>query len=140
MTSLERFLNYVSVETTSCSASNTRPSTQGQLVLAEMLADEMRSIGLEDVYISSSDGAVFGTIPANTDADLPTIGFLAHMDTSEAASGQNVTPRIVKNYDGGVIWLNETISMSPEEGFSCLQNVIGEDLVVTDGTTLLGSF
>ena len=139
MTSLERFLNYVSVETTSCSASNTRPSTQGQLVLAEMLADEMRSIGLEDVYISSADGAVFGTIPANTDADLPTIGFLAHMDTSEAASGQNVTPRIVKNYDGGVIWLNETISMSPEEGFSCLQNVIGEDLVVTDGTTLLGS-
>jgi len=139
MTSLERFLNYISVETTSCSDSETRPSTSGQLDLAKLLANEMREMGIQDVYISDADGAVFGTIPANTDADVPTLGFLAHMDTSEAASGKNVRARIIHNYDGGVIWLNESVSMSPEDGFIGLQEVIGEDLVVTDGTTLLGA-
>ncbi len=96
-------------------------------------------MGIQDVYIADADGAVFGTIPANTEDQLPKLGFLAHMDTSSSASGANVHPRIVSNYDGGTIQLNDMVSMSPETGFSCLKDVIGEDLIVTDGTTLLGA-
>ena len=139
MTALERFLNYITVETTSSEKSATRPSTPGQRVLTEQLAEEMRALGLTDVYIAETDGAVFGTIPANTSEKLPTLGFLAHVDTSESASGRNVKARIVKNYDGGTIHLNDTVSMAPETGFSCLKDVVGEDLIVTDGTTLLGA-
>lgn len=139
MTALERFLNYITVETTSCETSAARPSTPGQRVLTEQLAQEMRTLGLTDVYIAEADGAVFGTIPANTTEKLPTLGFLAHVDTSDSASGKNVQARIVKAYDGGTIQLNETVSMSPETGFSCLRDVVGEDLIVTDGTTLLGA-
>lgn len=139
MTALDRFLKYIAVETTSCEKSRTRPSTPGQRVLTEQLAEEMRAMGLTDVYIAEADGAAFGTIPANTEKKLPTLGFLAHVDTSEAASGKNVKARIVKNYDGGTIHLNDTVSMSPETGFACLRDVVGEDLIVTDGTTLLGA-
>ena len=139
MTALERFLSYITYETTSSEASKTRPSTPGQLVLTRALAEEMREMGLEDVYISEKDGAVFGTIPASEDATAPVLGFLAHVDTSEAASGKDVKARIIPNYDGGVIQQNPEVSMSPEEGFACLSDVIGEDLIVTDGTTLLGS-
>lgn len=139
MTALERFLNYITVETTSSEKSATRPSTPGQRVLTEQLAEEMRTLGLTDVYIAETDGAVFGTIPANTSEKLPTLGFLAHVDTSESASGRNVKARIVKDYDGGTIHLNDTVSMAPETGFSCLKDVVGEDLIVTDGTTLLGA-
>ena len=139
MTALERFFNYITVETTSNEKSDTRPSTPCQMNLTKQLADEMRSLGLTDVYISEADGAAFGTIPANTKRELPSLGFLAHVDTSEAASGKNVKARIVKCYDGGTIHLNDAVSMSPEMGFSGLLDVIGEDLVVTDGTTLLGA-
>lgn len=139
MTALDRFLKYIAVETASCEKSQTRPSTPGQRVLTEQLAEEMRAMGLTDVYIAEADGAAFGTIPANTEKKLPTLGFLAHVDTSEAASGKNVKARIVKNYDGGTIHLNDTVSMSPETGFACLRDVVGEDLIVTDGTTLLGA-
>ena len=139
MTALERFYEYIAVDTTSCEKSDVRPSTPGQRVLTERLAEEMKKLGLQDVYISEDDGAAFGTIPANTTAKLPTLGFLAHVDTSESASGAHVTPRVVKNYDGGTIWLSDKVSMSPETGFACLRDVIGEDLIVTDGTTLLGA-
>ncbi len=139
MTAFERFLKYIAVETTSCEASGVRPSTPGQRVLTEALAEEMRELGLTDVYVSEKDGAVFGTIPANTTENVPVIGFLAHVDTSESASGRDVKARIVANYDGGTIDLSDTVSMSPETGFACLKDVIGEDLIVTDGTTLLGA-
>ena len=139
MTAQERFMRYITFETTSRERAGQRPSTPGQRVLTEALAEEMRSLGLRDVYISEADGAAFGTIPANTDATLPALGFLAHVDTSEAASGKGVKARIVKSYDGGTIDLSDTVSMSPNTGFSCLRDVIGEDLIVTDGTTLLGA-
>lgn len=101
MTALDRFLKYIAVETASCEKSQTRPSTPGQRVLTEQLAEEMRAMGLTDVYIAEADGAAFGTIPANTEKKLPTLGFLAHVDTSEAASGKNVKARIVKTTTAG---------------------------------------
>lgn len=139
MTATKRFLEYIKVETTSSEESNTRPSTATQLDLARMLEKEMKELGLKDVYIAEADGAVFGTIPANTTEKLPVLGFLAHMDTAPDASGRNVKARIVENYDGGVIHLNDTVSMQPGKGFECLNHVVGEDLIVTDGTTLLGA-
>lgn len=139
MTATERFLAYIQVETTSSEESTTRPSTSCQLDLARQLQQEMKAMGLVDVYMSEADGAVFGTIPANTEEKLPTIGFLAHMDTSCAASGKNVRARIVENYDGGVIHLSDSVKMQPGRGFECLEEVVGEDLIVTDGTTLLGA-
>ena len=137
----ERFLKYISFETTSSESSGVRPSTACQNALGDYLLAEMRELGLKDVYRSDADGAVFGTIPANTDKEVPIIGFLAHMDTSPAASGKDVKSRVVKNYDGGEIVLNQEqdIKMSPALGFTCLNEVIGEDLIVTDGTTLLGA-
>ena len=139
MTAFERFMNYITADTQSSEKTGVRPSTPGQRVLTEQLAEEMRALGLTDVYISEADGAAFGTIPANTDAKLPTLGFLAHVDTSDAASGKNVKARIVEHYDGGRIHLSDTVSMAPETGFACLRDVVGEDLIVTDGTTLLGA-
>lgn len=119
--------------------SGTRPSTPGQRVLTERLAEEMRRMGLTEVRISEADGAVFGTVPANIPEARPVLGFIAHVDTSEAASGKNVRPRIVEGYDGGEIVLGDGVSMSPETGFECLRDVVGQDLIVTDGTTLLGA-
>lgn len=139
MTAFERFMKYIAVETTSSEETGVRPSTPGQRTLTEQLAEEMRDLGLVDVYVSQQDGAAFGTIPANTPEQRPAIGFLAHVDTSDAASGRNVKARIVTNYDGGTIHLSDTVSMSPETGFACLREVVGEDLIVTDGTTLLGA-
>lgn len=138
-TATQRFLRYITFETTSSETSGLRPSTLGQSVLAKALMEEMAQLGLEDVHMTPADGAVFGTIPANTDKKLPTLGFLAHMDTSCAASGKDVKARIIEHYDGGTIHLNDTISMSPDTGFDCLREVVGEDLIVTDGTTLLGA-
>lgn len=138
-TATQRFLRYITFETTSSETSGLRPSTPGQSVLAKALMEEMAQLGLEDVHMTPADGAVFGTIPANTDKKLPTLGFLAHMDTSCAASGKDVKARIIEHYDGGTIHLNDTISMSPDTGFDCLGEVVGEDLIVTDGTTLLGA-
>ena len=129
MTALDRFLRYITVETTSSEESTVRPSTPGQRVLTEQLAQEMRMLGLQDVYISETDGAAFGTIPANTPQTLPALGFLAHVDTSEAASGRDVKARILRDYDGGTIRLSDTVSMSPETGFPGLRDVVGEDQI-----------
>ncbi len=139
MTATQRFLEYIKIETTSSETSSVRPSTACQFDLARVLEQEMMAMGLQDVYVEEKDGAVFGTIPANTEEKLPTLGFLAHMDTSCSASGKNVKARIVEQYDGGVIHLSDTVKMQPGKGFECLKEVVGEDLIVTDGSTLLGA-
>lgn len=136
---VERFLKYVNVETTSIEESTTVPSTPGQLELAGKLVEELRGMGLQDADVDKN-GYVMATLPANTDKKIPTIGFIAHMDTSSAASGANIKPQIVKNYGGGDIVLNKekNILLSPKE-FPSLKKYIGKDLITTDGTTLLGA-
>lgn len=131
----ERFLKYVAVDTQSDEASMTSPSTEKQLVLAEMLADELKELGLEDAHVDAF-GVVYAKLSANAQG-FPAIGLNAHMDTATDLSGANVSPRIVANYDGGEIVLNPDVKMGPKE-FPVLKEHIGEDLIVTDGTTLLG--
>lgn len=135
----ERFLKYVKVWTTSDEASETYPSTERQFDLAHMLVDELKEIGLTDVTLDEY-GYVMATLEANTDKEIPTIGFLSHMDTSPDMSGKDVNPRIIKNYKGNDIILNEQLNvvLSPKD-FSSLENYVGQDLIVTDGTTLLGA-
>lgn len=137
MTITERFIKYTSFDTQSSEESGTTPSTEKQRVFAEYLKQELIDEGLQEVELDNL-GYLYATLPANTDKSLPTIGFIAHMDTSPDASGKNVKPRIVKNYDGKDIVLSEGIVSSPNK-FPELLNHIGEDLIVTDGTTLLGA-
>lgn len=139
MTVTERFLKYIAVDTTSDPSSDTFPSTRSQEAFAKALAEEMKETGLENVTVDSY-GYVFGTIPSTIeDYQGKILGFIAHMDTSCAESGKNIRPRIIKNYDGKDIVLNEEkqIVMSPRD-FSNLTQYQGQDLIVTDGTTLLG--
>lgn len=139
MNIVDRFLKYVSFDTQSAEDTNTTPSTAKQLKLAEYLRDELKEIGLSDVEMDEN-GYVYATLPANTDKDIPTIGFISHMDTSPDCSGANIRPRIVKNYDGKDIVLDETagIVTSPSK-FPELLDHVGEDIIVTDGHTLLGA-
>lgn len=137
MTLTERFLNYVKFDTQSAEDSQTVPSTSKQLIFAKYLCDELKAEGLEDVEIDDM-GYIYATLPANTKKDVPTIGFISHYDTSPDCSGKNVKPRIVENYDGGDIILSEGIVSSPKK-FPELLFHKGEDLIVTDGTTLLGA-
>lgn len=136
---IERFLRYVRFDTTSAEDATTTPSTPGQMVFASALADELRAMHLEDVTLDSN-GYLFATLPANIDRQVPTVGFIAHLDTSPDMSGANVRPRIVSNYPGGDILLcaEENIILSPTQ-FPELLDHIGEDLIVTDGHTLLGA-
>lgn len=135
----ERFLHYVSFDTQSDEHSQTTPSSLKQLKLAEALVDEMKAIGITDAYVDEF-GIVYGTIPANTKKDVKAIGFIAHMDTSPDMSGKNVNPRIIPAYDGSDIVLNEELGISMGvQDFDCLKHKIGDDLIVTDGTTLLGA-
>ena len=136
---VERFLNYVKFDTQSSEDANTTPSTDKQLVFAKYLRDELEEIGLDDVDLDDN-GYLYATLPGNTDKKAPTIGFISHMDTSPDASGANIKPRIVKTYDGGDILLNEKsgMTLSPKV-FPELLGHKGEDLIVTDGTTLLGA-
>ncbi|PLR96511.1 peptidase T [Bacillus sp. T33-2] len=136
---IERFTTYVKVDTQSNEDSETCPSTPGQLTLANMLVDELKTIGMEEVTIDEN-GYVMATLPANTEKQVPTIGFLAHVDTATDFTGANVNPQIVENYDGKDITLNEThpVVLSPRE-FPELSNYIGHTLITTDGTTLLGA-
>ena len=136
---IERFLKYVSFETTSNEESGVTPSTPGQMVLAKYLKDELEGMGLQDVFLDDN-GYLYATLPANTDKQVPTVGFIAHMDTAPDMSGKNVTPRIVENYDGGDIVLSadDNIVLTPEQ-FPELKSHVGEDLIVTDGHTLLGA-
>ena len=139
MTVEERFLKYIAVDTTSDPSSDTFPSTKSQLDFAAALREEMESLGLENVSIDQY-GYVFGTIPSTIkDYSGKILGFISHMDTSCAESGKNIRPRIIKNYDGKDIVLNEekNIIMSPRD-FSNLAQYQGQDLIVTDGNPLLG--
>lgn len=139
MTLVERFLKYVSFDTQSCEESGTTPSTPKQRVFAEFLKEELETLGLQEVLLDEN-GYLYATLPANTDKKIPVIGFIAHMDTSPDMSGEHVNPRIVKQYDGGDIVLCEAdkIILSPRQ-FSELLDHKGEDLIVTDGHTLLGA-
>lgn len=139
MTVTERFLKYIAVDTTSDPSSDTFPSTKSQLDFAAMLEEEMKAMGLADVTLDSY-GYVFGTIPSTIENYQGKIlGFIAHMDTSCAESGKNIHPQIIKNYDGQDLILNkeQNIVMRPRD-FSNLSQYKGQDLIVTDGTTLLG--
>ena len=137
MNIVERFLNYTKFDTQSSEDSQTVPSTSKQLIFAEFLKKELENEGLEDVEMDEM-GYVYATLPANTKKKAPVIGFISHYDTSPDCSGANVKARIVENYDGGDITLSEGIVSSPKKFPELLQHV-GEDLIVTDGTTLLGA-
>ena len=132
-----RFLKYVSFDTQSSESSDTTPSTDKQMLFAEFLRDELESIGLKDVELDSN-GYLYATLPSNMDRQVPTVGFIAHMDTSPDCSGKDVRPRIIENYDGTDIILSEGIVTSPSK-FPELLMHIGEDIIVTDGHTLLGA-
>lgn len=136
---LDRFLRYVKIDTQSAHHAETYPSTQKQLDLSRLLVEELRELNLEDVKLDDF-GYVTATLPSNVSDPTPTIGFIAHVDTSPSASGKDVKPRLVENYDGGKIVLNEglAIMLDPLE-FPELRNHTGKSLVVTDGTTLLGA-
>lgn len=137
MTIVERFLKYVAFDTQSSEETGTTPSTEKQRVFAQYLKEELIREGLQDVVLDEL-GYLYATLPANTDQPVPAIGFIAHIDTSPDASGKDVKPRIIKNYDGQDILLSEGIVTAVEK-FPELLNHKGEDLIVTDGTTLLGA-
>ena len=135
---VERFLSYVKIDTQSSEEGEGRcPSTEKQLQLARHLTEELKTLGLEEVEMDQH-GYVYATLPANTKRNIPTIGFIAHIDTSPDCSATNIRPRIIEAYDGSDIQLNSEVtthvSLFPE-----LKQHIGEDLIVTDGTTLLGA-
>ncbi len=139
MTLVERFLKYVSFDTQSSDESGVTPSTDKQMVFAQYLKTELEELGLEEIELDEH-GYLYATLPANTDKPVPTVGFIAHMDTSPDCSGANVNPRIVENYDGSdiVLCAEEGIILSPTQ-FPELLDHKGEDLIVTDGKTLLGA-
>ncbi|GAB4151040.1 MAG: peptidase T [Ignavibacteriales bacterium] len=138
-TVLERFLRYVKIDTQSDEESTTFPSDPKQLELSKLLVEELKEIGLNDAHMDEN-GYVMATLPANTEKNVPVIGFIAHVDTSPAVSGKNVNPVINKNYQGGKIVLQKdnTIFISPETN-PVLNDMIGHDIITTDGTTLLGA-
>ena len=140
MTITERFLNYTKFDTQSAEESQTVPSTSKQLIFARYLKEEMEREGLQEVEMDEK-GYLYATLPANladSDEPVPTIGFISHYDTSPDCSGADIKPRIVEHYDGGDIVLSEGIVLSPKK-FPELLGHVGEDLIVTDGHTLLGA-
>ncbi|MFD1850843.1 peptidase T [Oceanobacillus bengalensis] len=136
---IKRFTTYVKIDTQSNEDSDTTPSTPGQFNLINVLIDELKEIGMEDVE-ADENGYLMATLPANTDKDVPTIGFLAHVDTATDFTGKNVNPQIVENFDGNDITLNEKLNiiLSAKE-FPELPSYKGHTLITTDGTTLLGA-
>jgi len=134
---VERFIRYVKDDTTSAEGSSTFPSTVTQTDFARKLADELNELGLKDVSMDEN-GYVFGTIPANTDEPFHTVGFIAHMDTAPDAPGANVCPIFHENYDGSDMVLKNNIIISADE-FPALKKYIGDTIITSDGTTLLGA-
>mgnify|MGYP001305463086 CR=1 FL=1 len=136
---LDRFLKYVKFETTSDENSTTVPSTMNQLEFAKMIGKELEEIGLKDVSVDEK-AYVMATLPSNIEKQIPTIGFIAHMDTSSDVSGKDVNPKIIENYNGEDIVLNEekNIVLSVAD-FPDIKNYIGKKIITTDGTTLLGA-
>lgn len=139
MTVTDRFIKYAKFDTESDTETGITPSTPGQMVLAREIEKELREIGLEDITLDDN-AYLMATLPANTDKKVPTIGFIAHLDTSPDLSGKDVNPRIVKNYDGNDIVLNKdtNVVLSPAD-FPEMLDYKGQDLIVTDGNTLLGA-
>ena len=139
MTVIERFLKYVTFDTQSDESTGVTPSTPKQMVFAQYLKTELEELGLKDISLDEN-GYLFATLPSNVDHEVPVVGFIAHMDTSPDMSGENVKPRIVEKYDGKNIPLcaEENIILSPAN-FPELLDHVGEDLIVTDGHTLLGA-
>lgn len=136
---IERFTRYVKVDTQANENSETCPSTEGQWTLARLLEDELQAVGLAEVTVDEN-GYVMATLPSNTDKDVPTIGFMAHMDTSQDFSGANVNPRLIEHYDGKDIMLNKDLGIVlSTESFPDLAKYKGQTLITTDGTTLLGA-
>ena len=135
----KRFLKYVSFDTQSDESSTTSPSTEKQFDLADFLSEEMQILGVDEVE-RTDQGIVYGKIYSNTDEPMKAIGFIAHMDTSPDASGHDIHPRIIRSYPGGRIILNEEKKMylDPETNPE-LKGLVGDDLITTDGTTLLGA-
>ena len=135
----ERFLRYISIDTQSDPASTTFPSTEKQLNLSRLLVDELKALGLDDAQLDEH-GYVMATLPANTDKDIPVIGFLAHVDTSPDMDGKDIKPQIIENYDGKDILLNKDKDMYLRvNDFPELGKYLGQTLITTDGTTLLGA-
>ena len=136
---MNRFISYAQVETQSDESSESCPSTPGQLVLGRMLMDELKAIGMQEITMDSN-GYVMASLPANTDKEIPTIGFLAHLDTATDFTGAGVKPQIIEKYDGQDIVLNDALHviLSPND-FPELANYKGHTLITTDGTTLLGA-
>ena len=140
MTVVDRFLQYVKFDTQSDELTNLTPSTPGQMIFAQHLEKELRELGLTEISLDDN-GYLMASLPSNVDrADVPVVGFIAHLDTSPDLTGRHVSPRIVEHYDGGDIVLNaeKGIILSPSE-FPELENYVGQDLIVTDGNTLLGA-
>lgn len=139
MTVIERFLKYVTFDTQSDESTGVTPSTPKQMVFAQYLKTELEELGLKDISLDEN-GYLFATLPSNVNHEVPVVGFIAHMDTSPDMSGENVKPRIVEKYDGKDIPLcaEENIILSPAN-FPELLDHVGEDLIVTDGYTLLGA-
>lgn len=134
---IERLIRYAKIDTQSDASSNTTPSTQKQFDLLHVLKEELADIGLTEITLDEN-GYLFATLPANTDKSVPTLGFLAHVDTTSDFTGTNVNPQRIDHYDGKDIPLNEELTMSVEY-FPNLKNYVGQTLITTDGTTLLGA-
>lgn len=139
MNVVERFLNYVKFDTQSDELTNLTPSTPGQMIFAQALEKELQAMGLQNISLDEN-GYLMATLPSNMDRKVPTVGFIAHLDTSPDMTGRHVNPRIVKNYDGGDIVLDseQGVSLSPSLSPEML-DYVGQDLIVTDGKTLLGA-
>ena len=136
---LDKFLRYVALDTTSDPESPTQPSTQKQLELSKLLVKELQELGIADATLDK-DGYVMATIEANCDCEIPTIGFIAHVDTSPDVSGANIKPQIISNYDGGDILLSKESGLSLKvEEFPEMVQYKGQTIITTDGTTLLGA-
>lgn len=136
---IERFISYAQIDTQSSEDSETCPSTSGQMTLANKLVAELQEIGMEEAQVDEH-GYVMATLPANTEKNVPTIGFLAHLDTATDFTGTNVQPQIVENYDGKDIILNQELNVVlSTKSFPELAEYKGHTLITTDGTTLLGA-
>ncbi len=134
---VEKFIRYAKIDTRSDEESTTTPSTARQLKLANLLVDELKSMGLADVS-ADKNGYIMATLPSNMESDVPVVGFISHMDTAPDASGENVNPQFIENYDGSDIPLGNHAVLSPAD-FPELLDYIGQTIITTDGTTLLGA-
>lgn len=136
---VEKFLQYVKIDTTSDAKSKSCPSSEIQWDLAKVIVKDLEAIGLVDISLDEN-GYIMGTLPANTKKEIPTIGFIAHMDTAPSFNGKDVKPRIIDNYDGNDIVLNSDLNITMTvKDFPELKKYVNQRLIVTDGTTLLGA-